>query len=121
MKDSEHKHAFLDLASQPDQVTLNIIDEFNNIVRSSGCSLHLHTGSDGTRTLMLSINCETAKNSRNAGRRKKLVTNEHRHITCGEVRKMLKTKSAEEVAAELGVSRSTLFRRLKDKDDCRRF
>ena len=121
MKDLVYKHAFLELAAAPDQDSLAILEEFREIVRSAGCSMHIMDSKDGRQTLCLTINCETAKNSRNAGRRKKLVTRDHWRITCGEVRKMIDEKGSEAAAEELGVSRATLFRRLKDKDDTRRF
>ena len=120
-KNPEYKHGFLELSKAPDRQTLATIEEMTEIIRSTGCSLHLYTDKSDRQYLMLTINCETAKNSRGAGRRKKLVSKEHWRITCGEVRKMLETKTAEEVAAELEISRATLFRRLKDRQDNQRF
>ena len=121
MKEAEYKTAFLDLAASPDQASLAVFEEFKEIVRSSGCHMSIMTGKDGKQALILTINCETAKNSRNAGRRKKLVAQEYWRITCGDVRKMIEEKGSEAAAEELGVSRATLFRRLKDKEDNRRF
>ena len=121
MGDTEYKTVFFNLAAAPDQVSLATFEEFKEIIRSTGCSMNIFKNRDGTQTLMLTINCETAKNSRNAGRRKKLVPKEYWRITCGDVRKMMEEKGSEATAAELNISRATLFRRLKDKNDAQRF
>lgn len=117
MEKPDTGYAFLNLVEKPDEATLNTIDEINAVIRSTGCAIYLHTNHDGSYTVALAIHYDTAKNSRGAGRHKKLVSMQHLCIRCGEVRKMLATKTADEVAAELEVSRATLFRRLKGKED----
>ena len=53
------------------------------------------------------------KVTRKAGRKKKFSQG---YRTYAQVKEMMKTDSAENVAKELGVSRSTLFRRIKSHD-----
>lgn len=107
---------------QPDE--WSVIDDINAAIKSCGCSISVREiGKDRLKHLCLVINYEKAKNknSRGAGRRKKLVTQEHWLITCGEVREMVKVNGADVTAQELGISRATLFRRLKDRADDRLF
>lgn len=110
----------LQLTERPSARELATIEKFSKITQRDGCYLSF-TEYNGKPLLTLAINYETAGNSRGAGRYRKLVAEEFRRITVGEVRKMLEEKTANEVAADLGVSRSTLFRRLKGKEDGRRF
>lgn len=56
--------------------------------------------------------------SRNAGRHYKPLKENGflAHITKGEVRRRMKTETAAEIAESLGISRRTLFRRLKETE-----
>lgn len=110
--------AIFNLAEIPDELTLCTLNEINDAIRSVGCSAKY---SAEHRVIYLTIDYATVRNSRNAGRRKKRPAGDHRLITCGEVRAMLKEGTANDVARELGVSRATLFRRLKDREDRRYF
>ena len=54
--------------------------------------------------------------NRNAGRPYSILKENGylAHITKGEVKERMKNENAEEIAASLGISRRTLFRRLKE-------
>lgn len=122
-KANNHEDIMLYLSKKPTKEELEFLDKINRIMRKCGCFVHFYdsskirTMSKDESFICLSINKELAHNSRGAGRRKKYVG----RIKVGDVRKMMETKSADEVAAELGVSRSTFFRRIKGKDDNRYF
>ena len=112
--EKEYGCALVQLATMPDKDDLAIIDEINQAIKKDGCSISLHDAKGGVLYLALNINYATAANSRRAGRRKAYPMG---LVRVGDVRRQLESKSADEVAAELGISRATLFRRLKDKDD----
>ena len=57
--------------------------------------------------------------SRNAGRKQKAVRigGEFREISVQEVRQMIREKGADETAAYLGISRRTMYNRLKEAEE----
>lgn len=99
------------LALEPTEKDKNNLAELNELLAKSDISIDLLKNEYGT---YLIINCDTdevkKKLSRNAGRPQK----SHSTISVSEVEeRMAKGESAEDIASELGISRSTLFRRLK--------
>lgn len=69
-----------------------------------------------TSLLTIRIDSEKVKNklNRNAGRKRRCT---EKTYTLEEVKKMLKNLTAKEVAENLGLSRATLYRRLKDAEE----
>jgi transcriptional regulator with PAS, ATPase and Fis domain len=114
------------LKTAPNEEQTEVVSELNSILEKMGCSISLDELSDEGRAfhvMRLKVNSDTAAeyNRRNAGRKPKTVAGDRWGLEVGHVRQMLETKTADEVAAELGISRSTLFRRLKDKHDLQLF
>ncbi len=56
---------------------------------------------------------------RNAGRKQKavMINGEFREISVAEVRQMIHEKGADETAAYLGISRRTMYNRLKEAEE----
>lgn len=116
------RYVWLTLGKKPTEDELAFIESMHDIVKKCGCAIKVYDSSSmkslpkDERLLCLGINTERVRNSRNAGRKKIYPMG---IVKVGDVKKMMETKSASEVAAELGISRATLFRRLKGKDDNR--
>lgn len=55
------------------------------------------------------------KTTRNAGAKRKHISLKDRKVE--DIRKRMETESAEEVAKSLGISRATLFRKLKEAEE----
>lgn len=92
-----------------------MIDEFNESMKTLGVSISTHPSNDEKiKFSVIKINFDTQKInqvlSRNAGRPVSVIDSYH---TVSEIRKRLHTETAEEIAESLGISRSTLFRKLK--------
>ena len=87
----------------------------NDVLAAAGFSMEVKQ-SDGFSTLLISCAVNKAERvlTRNAGRKKVSVPDS---LTVREVREMMSLKGADDTAAYFGVSRSTLFRRLKEDDD----
>lgn len=82
------------------------IERFNEIYGKEGVYLEIKN----FRNTYIRIRYDTNKNKRGAGRKQKLVKGSY---TLEEVEKMIAEKGAEEVSTQLGISRATLFRKLK--------
>lgn len=108
------------LTGCPDESKKKIISQLNEILQPTGSSIALDSleNDDNTTSYYLCIRVSptaAADYSRRGAGRKPKQTKEL--IPVKEVRKMLEQRSADSVAAQLGISRSTLFRRLKELDD----
>lgn len=119
------KSAVFLLNHKPDEEAAELISELNDLLVKMGCGKieveeHVDTH-DNTYypVLYIRFNAMAAAgyNRRDAGRRRKPLSGERLSYKVGEVKKMLEEKTADEVARDLGISRSTLFRRLKDRAD----
>ena len=116
------KHAMFILNHMPEGEAAEVIDELNALLSKMDCGAievvqHQDSCDNSYYPVMhieLSTRAANAYNRRKAGRKRKDLASSH-HYTVDEVKAMLETKTADEVAAELGISRSTLFRRLKDR------
>lgn len=103
------------LAVEPTEKDKKNLAELNELLAKSDISIDILKNEYGTHLI---INCDTdevkKKLSRNAGRRKK----SHSAILVSEIEeRMAKGESADDIASELGISRSTLFRRLKESKE----
>lgn len=108
------------LSGNPEASRRENVSKLNKILEPLGCEIGIdifdaHAGED-KYYLYIKVCPEAAADyyRRRAGRKQKMTT---KLFTVKEVREMMEQRSADDVAAELGVSRSTLFRRLKDRDD----
>lgn len=111
--------AVFGLTVEPSKTDLLMLSQLNLMLEKMGSKIEATELllPDGIHhQLIISFDAEAAKEyqSRGAGRKQKQVEQE---LTVGEVRLMLQKRTAEDVARELGVSRSTLFRRLKQDDE----
>ena len=107
------------LEDGPNEEQQKAVSELNAILQPMGGEVSLQKYNlTGTEWHVLSLRlCPKAAaeySRRGAGRKMKEAKE---LVTVGMAREMLKERSAESIAAELGISRSTLFRRLKDLDD----
>ena len=115
-----YESSALTLLGTPSDENRKIVSELNEILEPMGCGIDIGEldGDPDKKLYYLHIKISTeaaADHSRRGAGRKRNMTK--KLITVKEVRKMLEQRSADSVAEELGVSRSTLFRRLKDRDD----
>lgn len=90
------------------------INFINQAIASSGIRLELTSIDEDS--ILLGINYPDAKNTRNAGRKRKLIF-PGREVTVREARQMLKEKGPAQTAAFLGVGQATLYRRLREYGD----
>lgn len=102
-----------------DENTLLKVSELNSLLEDLGVSIIVrNTTHNNTDYSYIAFKCDTEKldnfRSRGAGR-KKAQTNDI--YFADQVREMMKTKTADEVAKSMGISRATLFRRLKHADE----
>lgn len=107
------------LESEPDAATKEVLEELDHILGRMGsmCRLLKRQDLNGynepitTYSIGITLDQESIKRyvTRGAGRPTKGF-----YISAAEIREMLETKTAAEVAKELGISRSTLFRRLAE-------
>lgn len=117
MSYSETLFATFSLGYEPTAQQKKVVAELNTLLEPMGCNVKVEC--DALNRYFLDIRVDpdqaAAHRSRGAGRKRSNVYSK-RGIspTVGEVRAMLASKTADQVAAELGISRSTLFRRLKD-------
>lgn len=115
-----YESSALPLLGAPSDKNREIVSELNKILEPMGCRISIEEFDRDpdkiTYYLYIKVSTEAAADysRRGAGRKRKMMK---KLITVKEVREMLEQRSADSVAAELGVSRSTLFRRLKDRDD----
>lgn len=103
-----------------DEDKLRFLAAMNEILEKFGCDIKVETvgsGEDQKQLMILGYDEEAANKvlSRNAGRKVKDQA-AGLDVTIGEARKMLETKTKEQVAQELGISRRTLYRRLERPD-----
>ena len=115
-----YESSALSLLGTPSDENREIVSELNKILEPMGCGIAIEElDRDPDKKmyyLYIKVSTEAAADhSRRGAGRKRKMTKEL--ITVKEVREMLEQHSADSVAAKLGVSRSTLFRRLKDRDD----
>lgn len=111
--------AIFSLQAEPSNQELKIVEELNLILSKMGCEIKtskLHDEKRVYHSLIINFDSEAAQEylSRNAGRPRKQTNPD---LTVRDVRQMLQERTAEDVAKELGISRSTLFRRLKKDDE----
>lgn len=89
----------------------NKIDELNELLEGFGVQIDLQAQN-------VYVDEERLKQmrKRNAGRHYAILRENGflAHITKGQVRERMKSEKAEEIARKLGISRRTLFRRLKE-------
>ena len=112
------------LAIEPTEEQKEFVSKLNMILNKVGCSFEFwefqpEDGDKVLHSLRITINNETANQSRTrgAGRKKTFLQDEHGNfVLAKDVREQLKTQSADEVAAGYGISRATLFRRLKETE-----
>lgn len=96
------------------------VSELDGLLSQVGISLELEehrTKSDVYTSLAISYNPQKIKEKlkRNAGRKGSIITGDW---TVGQIReRMEQGEIAEDIAKELGVSRATLFRKLKEAED----
>lgn len=96
------------------------VSELNNILSQVGVSLELEehrAENDIYTSLAIRYNPQKIKEKlkRNAGRKGSVITGDW---TVGQIRERMKQgETAEDIAKELGVSRATLFRKLKEAED----
>lgn len=99
--------------------TLTRVSELNSIFEDLGIFINVCNRKYYDREFsFIEIKCDTNKidnfRSRGAGRKKAKTNNIY---FADQVREMMKTKTADEVAKSMGISRTTLFRRLKHADE----
>lgn len=89
----------------------NNICELNEILEGLGIQIDLQA-----QSIYVDEERLNRMRSRNAGRHYAILKENGflAHITKGQVRERMKSEKAEEIAAALGISRRTLFRRLKE-------
>lgn len=102
------------LKHEADKKTLQKIEKINKVLEYFGIELKYSRDDDGGETHFLSISysldCIEYKKKRSAGRREAFID-----LSVEEIRnRMDKGETAEDIASELNISRSTLFRRLKE-------
>lgn len=104
------------LALSPTEQDMAEISILNDALEAAGFSMEVRQSDGFPPTLLIACAVNKAERAltRNAGRKKVAVSN---NPTVGEVRKMMWLIGADDTAAHFGVSRSTLFRRLKQDDD----
>ena len=116
-----HKSLGVSLAVPLSEEQEAIVEQMNQVLAKIGGEIKVVTseGHNGTvySTMIIGYDEDIADKvlKRNAGRRVKSWS-AAMDVTVGEARKMLETKTAEEVAKELGMSRRTLYRRLEKAD-----
>ena len=98
------------LEAEPDEATKAVIHELDELLGRMGSMCRV-ISRDDYHWLGIALDQESIKQyvTRGAGRPTKGL-----YISAAEIREMLETRTAAEVAKELGISRSTLFRRLAE-------
>lgn len=91
---------------------LKVLEKVNSVISKYGIEICIQNGNQDIDFLRISYDGDKVKEtfSRSAGRHRKYLDN---YVSVEEIRERMKTESAEEVATSLGISRSTLFRKLK--------
>lgn len=104
------------LFSQPSQEEEKNIEKLNEFLTKLNATAEFHKVNE---FYFLRINYDTDDIqricSRNAGRHRVMPND---YISPAEIRERMKTEKAEDIALELGISRSTLFRKLKQAEEC---
>lgn len=92
------------------------IEDMNSILKKVGFKISFHesTNSDYDFAYFSKTNDFEKIHTRNAGRKR---IDHTCFITFGELKKKLKNSKADKVAKECGISRSTLFRRIKEAEE----
>nr|CDL66042.1 unnamed protein product [uncultured bacterium] len=112
---------YLFLLDELDSDEKNII-ELNNILKKLGIEFtledHKNSSEKKYRTLGIKIDFDTIEKfeTRGAGKKKAIAKN---NITVGELKELKKTKTNDEIIAQLGCSRASFYRaykRLKDHE-----
>ena len=119
------KRAVFVLNRMPEGEDAMVVSELNALLTKMRCgSIEVKENVDPSGNgyypvMIIRLNAEAADgyNRRDAGRKVKFLVGEKGLYKVGEIRARLETQTANEVAGELGISRSTLFRRLRDRDD----
>lgn len=99
--------------NDPLSIIFNIdtIDELKEVLESIGIEISINDKHQGMEFLSVILTDEfEQKRTRNAGRKNKSIKG---WVTVEDIEKMIAEKTAEVVAKEFGISRATLFRKLK--------
>lgn len=92
---------------------LKTISLLNETLNKFGIEVEMQE--NGSRAIFRKNEDFRTKTTRNAGKKRKLIGK----LSLSEIEERIKKSSAEEVATEMGISRSTLFRRMKEAKECR--
>lgn len=100
------------LAMKPDEIYAEKIDVLNELVGGLGIGFEVVDRGEGDfRLKVLYDEAEVRKKiKRNAGAKRKYIS---RSVPVAEIRSRMETETAEQIAKSLGISRPTLFRKLK--------
>lgn len=92
------------------------VEKLNKVLKSFGVCVELKDF-DGANILTFNYDTDVIrqKTTRNAGAKRKDLNTWK--VSVAEIRARMETESADDVAKSLGISRSTLFRRLKEADE----
>lgn len=102
---------FLNLDRQYRELNQQSIDELKEVLESIGIEISIDDKHQGMEFLRVILTDKfEQKRTRNAGRKSKSIKG---MITVEDIEKMIKEKTADVVAKKLGISRATLFRKLK--------
>lgn len=103
------------LDSPPTEQDMEEISILNDVLEAVGFSMEVRQSDGFPPTLLIACAVNKAERAlnRGAGRKRKPVFD----ASVREVRDLVRMFGADEIADRLGISRSTLFRRLKQDDD----
>lgn len=110
-EEKEMRTVFFNLDKQFRELNQQSIDELKEVLESIGIELSINDKHQGMEFLSVILTDEfEQKRTRNAGRKNKSIKG---WVTVEDIEKMIAEKTAEVVAKEFGISRATLFRKLK--------
>ena len=110
-EEKEMRTVFFNLDKQFRELNQQSIDELKEVLESIGIEISINDKHQGMEFLSVILTDEfEQKRTRNAGRKNKSIKG---WVTVEDIEKMIAEKTAEVVAKEFGISRATLFRKLK--------